>query len=143
MLKIQDRAVSIMVLYATLLHITWGLMILGDDSALRGNALDSIFKIFPYPDGVALLLFGAAMMALVGTVAHTKGFWVALLLIPQQILMMITAAGAIESIWLGQFADGVIRSHMFIASGEVNNIIAALCHTTALVLYARGEGERA
>ncbi len=56
---------------------------------------------------------------------------------PQQILLMMSAAGAVESMWLGQFADGVLRPHTFIIADQIYSILAAIGHTVAIIMHAR------
>jgi hypothetical protein len=48
---------------------------------------------------------------------------------------MMSAAGAIEAMWLGQFADGVLRPTAFIAADQMYTVLAALGHTVAISLY--------
>jgi len=48
---------------------------------------------------------------------------------------MMSAAGAIEAIFISQYADGVLRPWAFIAADQVYSIIAALGHTLAMALF--------
>ncbi len=62
--------------------------------------------------------------------------WVVVLLLPQQILLMMGVSGAIEAIWLSQFADGVLRPRAFIAADQINSVLAAIGHTVAIISHA-------
>ena len=39
--------------------------------------------------------------------------------------------------WLAQFADGVLRPASFIAADQVYSVLAAFCHTIALITYSK------
>lgn len=140
MLRWGPKHISIMVLYATLLHICWGTAILIDEQSLTATALDALYRFLPYPVGLAIVLISTALMAMVGVFARAGGVRIALLLIPQQTIMMMTAAGAVEAMWLGHFADGVLRPHAYVFVSQVNYVIAALGHTLALISTAHSDG---
>ncbi|MDB5612076.1 MAG: hypothetical protein JWP25_8976 [Bradyrhizobium sp.] len=131
----RNRQISIMVLFAISLHLWWAITLAIDSSALSVNAIDALYRyIHPLPILIAVIT-GAATMALIGI--FTELPWVLLFLIPQQVLLMMSAAGAIESMWLGQFADGVLRPHAFIAADQFYSVLAALGHTIAIIVHAR------
>ena len=59
--------------------------------------------------------------------------WNAVFLIPQQSLLLVSAAGAITAMVLSQFADGVVRPRAFIAADQMHIVLAALGHGAAIV----------
>jgi hypothetical protein len=135
MMVFHNRPISIMVLFAIVLHLWWAATLAIDNSALNVNAISALYRyIHPLPLLVVVITV-AATMALIGL--FTKLPWVLLFLIPQQALLMMSAAGAIESMWLGQFADGIIRPHAFIAADQFYSVLAALGHTIAIIAHAR------
>lgn len=135
MIRTGKRLISIMVLYAIALHLTWAVLVANDASAVNATAVNALFKYVHDPSMVAWILVGAAGCATVGL--FTRVPWIVLLLIPQQIILMMSAAGAVEAIWLAQFADGVIRSRAFLAADQCYSIWAAIGHTIAIVAHAR------
>lgn len=135
MLYIENRIVSIMVVYAVALHLTWTGILLFDKSALTATPVAAIYLYVHPPAFLITIIFSAAVCATVGLVARTR--WVAIFLLPQQILLMMSAAGAVEAIWLGHFADGVIRSRAFLACDQIYSVLAAIGHTIAIMAHAR------
>lgn len=131
--RTRNLTVSIMVLYAVALHLAWGVFLLIDDVATNATAVHALFRYIHPPELLSAVVVGAAIAALLAMFSHAPLF-VAMLL-PQQALLMMSAAGAIEAIWLGQFADGVIRPHAFIAADQFNSVLAAIGHTAAIVLH--------
>jgi hypothetical protein len=135
MMVFHNRPISIMVLFAIALHYWWAICLAVDKSALGVNAIDALYRyIHPLPLLVGVIAT-AATMALVGL--FTELPWILLFLIPQQALLMMSAAGAVESMWLGQFADGVLRPHTFIAADQFYSVLAAIGHTAAIIAHAR------
>lgn len=130
----RDRAVSIMVLSAVALHFIWATILMVDQDALGATALSALHRHIPMP-WLMWVIATAALMALLALVVRAPLFL--LMLLPQQILLMMSAAGAVEAIWLGQFADGVVRSRGFLAADQCYSIIVAIGHTAAIIVHAR------
>lgn len=129
------RSVSIMVLSAVGLHLCWAIIILFDESAVNATAVNALFRYIDPPRLLAGSVAAAAFLALYAMLA--PGTWTLLLLLPQQVLLMMSAAGAVEAIWASQFADGAIRPHGFIAADQIYSIIVAIGHTAAIIMQAR------
>ena len=135
MFEFHSKPISLMVLFAIVLHYVWSVALFVDDSALHATALSAIHRWL----GLELTVVGvptAATLAIVAMVIDRP--WFVLLLIPQQLLLTMSAAGAIEAIWISQFADGVFRSRGFIVADQCYSIIAAIWHTVAIVCLAWG-----
>lgn len=63
-----------------------------------------------------------------------KNKWISLLLLlPQQILLLLSAGGAVQAISIGSFADGIARSRYFIGADQIYAILLAIIQTIALV----------
>lgn len=138
MSPIAERSISIMVLYAISLHLAWAILLLIDESAVNATAVNALFRYVHPPIVLAIAVASAALLALVAMV--TRPTWTLVLLLPQQILLMMSAAGAIEAIWSAQFADGVIRSSAFIAADQLYSVLAAIGHTFAIIMQALKRG---
>ncbi len=134
MIRTNGRSISIMILFAIALHLWWTLMIILDQSALNATGLASLYRYIQPPQILASVIGGAALLAIIAMV--TENPWVVVLLLPQQILLMMGASGAIEAIWLSQFADGVLRPRAFIAADQINSVLAAIGHTVAIISHA-------
>ena len=131
----KGRPISIMILSAVILHLVWAVTLLVDASGVGATAVSALHRIVPMPF-LPWVIIGCGMLAIAAVAA--RPLWFVLLLIPQQILLMISASGAIDAIWLGQFADGVLRSRAFLMVDQSYSIILMLGHTAAIFTYAYG-----
>lgn len=138
MFPIAERYISIMVIYAISLHLAWAFILLIDESAVNATALNALYRYIHPPIFLAVAVAAAALLALVAV--FTRPSWTLVLLLPQQVLLMMSAAGAIEAIWTAQFADGVVRTRGFIAADQFYSVLAAIGHTAAIILQARSRG---
>jgi hypothetical protein len=135
MMMFKNRPISIMVLFAVALHLSWATILMLDDAALNATAIHALHRYIASLPLLAATLAAAALLAVIGL--FTRVPWVVLLLIPQQAILMMSAAGAVEAMWLGQFADGVLRPHAFIIADQFYSVLAAIGHTVAIVAHAR------
>ena len=60
-----------------------------------------------------------------------------LCLIPQQMLLYLSAGGAFHAIWNSHYADGTIRPVAFILTDQILVILLAVFHSWALLLILR------
>lgn len=134
MITFRDHSVSIMVSYAVALHLSWAIILLIDGSATNATAVHALHRYIALPL-LPPVIAGAALFAVWGMISNSP--WTLVLLLPQQILLMMSAAGAVEAIWLSQFADGVIRARAFIAADQLYSVLAAIGHTLAIIAHAR------
>lgn len=128
------RPVPIVVFYCTLLHVIWAVLIIFDHSATGGTALSALRHLLGTDVVVMTALLVSSVCAMAGLFVNAP--WNVSLLMPQQSLLFVSAAGAIGAIVLGQFADGVIRPRAFIAADQVHIILIAAAHGAAII--ARG-----
>lgn len=105
-----------------------------DSSALNANALNALYRIVQNIPILMMILVMSSVLATAGLIIETT--WAALLFIPQQLILMASASGSIDAMWLGQFADGVLRPHAFIAADQIYAVIIATGHTIAVVFHA-------
>lgn len=125
----------LIILYAIVLHLTWAVLLLIDADTGFATAVHTL-EFFVVPARATDMYLSVAVFALVGLI-YPKGIFSSLCLLPQQLVMMISAGGAAWAMWLGQFADGVQRSHSFIIADQAPAVIAAILHTYAVVMIAR------
>lgn len=134
MIHFRNHYISIMVMYAISLHLVWSGILLFDDAATNATALNALFRYIHSPYLLSFVIFTAATSAFFGLFLESS--WLVILLLPQQVLLMMSAAGATEAIWLAQFADGVIRPRAFIAADQLYSVLAAIGHTAAITFHA-------
>lgn len=140
MLTIQDRPISIMILYCMALHLWWAFMLMLDESAAMATVTDALVRVFDDRYLTVLVLIFASTCSMVGMWLRRP--WIGILLIPQQVLMMLAAAGAVTAVFLSHFADGVIRPRAFIAADQLHILFSAFGHTCALILHVRAKAIR-
>lgn len=135
MLMVRGRPISIVVMVSIALHSWLAFVIWLDATAIGATGVSAIHR---YMGGSPLFLAGVlacvAMLAFIGVLSRHP--WIALLLVPQQILLMMSAAGAIDAVWLAQFADGITRPRAFIAADQCYSVLIAGGHTIALIAHA-------
>lgn len=135
-MKLATRK-SLIIVYAILLHLTWAVALLFDRAAGNATAVHTLLHFVP--DIVAVDIYvGVAGLALFG-LFYRKSIMKPLCLLPQQFLLMVSAGGALWAMWLGQFADGVQRSHAFLVADQAPAVIAAALHTYAIFMVAHDD----
>lgn len=130
MLVIAKRQISILVLCVIAIHFWWAAVIFEDEAGLLATSVDSLYRYIRSPELLVFVLTISSCMALLKLVFAWVPWW---FLVPQQVLLLFSAAGAIEAMWLGQFADGVLRPHAFLMNDQIYPIILAMGHTLALI----------
>lgn len=125
---------------ACLMHMIWSIGLVFDHDAIHATGLQTVLVIAREPIWAAFLFGTVAFLAFLGIVVHQT--WVRVILIlPQQVVLWFSVVGAGHAMYLGQFADGTIRSHWFLIVDQVPVILIAMGHTAALLMLAeRGDG---
>ena len=123
------------------LHALWAICLIVDASpdnpVMAITGISSTARFFPSRVGMAVLFGGASVMAFCGEFAARRVTAV-LWMIPQQVLLLICALGAAQAIFAASFADGVIRTHQFLAADQGPLILLMMFHTTAMFSDRRG-----
>lgn len=127
-----------MICYAIALHFVWAFLLIYDPGTVNATPVHALYRIFAglsyYPDNfLAGICFFCSALATLGLA--TSRPWLVVLLIPQQVLLLMSATGAFEAMWLSQFADGVFRSRGFIIADQIPAVIAAVGHTVAIIFH--------
>lgn len=121
--------------FAVALHGLWALLLLFSDAPEGVTAVYALAYLFPANIGLSIVLLAVAGCATYAILENqlAVGARVALLA-PQQVALAISAAGAVRAMWLGEFADGVTRSHVFLIVDQAPAVIALFIHS-ATILY--------
>lgn len=136
MLHVKGHLVSIMVLYCIVLHLCWATIVFVDANAIGATPISALDRVFGDQHDLVIGLTGTALLAAVSLFMRAP--WIVLLLIPQQIMLAISADGAVVAILYAQYADGVIRPRAFIAADQLHVILAAIGHGIAMLAHAQG-----
>lgn len=122
--------------YAIALHLLWAFLLVWNESATNATALAALSRLFPAVTGLVIVLFVVSLLAICGLFYRGNGPWGILLLVPQQLALGVSAAGAIRAMWLGQFADGVERSHVFLIADQCPAVLAFSVHSATILFLA-------
>lgn len=118
--------------YAVFLHLTWAVTLLFTAQAAHSTALNGPATLFPNRFGLALLLIVVAGSAVAGVFLRL-GIPKVLLLVPQQVMLGLSAGSAIYAIVVGHYADGTTRSAAFILADQVPAVLALLVHSLSIL----------
>ena len=132
----MNKAPSLIILYAVLMHLTWAFSLAFDPSGIGATAVASVNHVFPYPYLIDVLFF-VALLAFAGLFAK-RARLAALAMVPQQFVLCVSAGGALHTILIGAYADGIQRPTGFLVNDQLPAILAALLHTLAIWRVARG-----
>lgn len=114
--------------------------ILVNADAYDATNLQILHHIVPVHVALLLIMVVVPTIAAVGFMAEKK-VTTLLCLVPQQLLLYLSAGSGIRAIVLGQYADGTMRSHAFIAADQGLTVFLAVFHTWAMMLILRYGGD--
>lgn len=127
------RSGLFVLIYATVLHIIWGVLLLSvPKDSLRVTPLAYVLNVFGQRYGAALLL-GAALCT--GLALRMPGRNGLLMSLPQNALLFMSAVVGVVSALSGRYPDGVLRPGPFIFTDQLPMILVAPLHALSLVLY--------
>lgn len=131
-----------LVLFVSLMHILWGLLLLWNGEALHISATSVLLKITG-PEhaelrACAYILAGLLPAVLLWRPGSVLGL---LSVFPQQALILMSGISAVVAITSGHYADGVERSSAFIAMDQGIYVILAILHAMETIdrFHERGE----
>lgn len=124
-----------MIKYAIVLHLVWGLAMIYDVSATYPTATSNLSELFHSRQLAGAALIGAALLTELA--CNRFRSWPSLvtllLMVPQQLLLVMSALGAADAVWHSRFADLEVRPRPFIFVDQFPAILAALTHSGAMV----------
>jgi hypothetical protein len=130
---------SLMIWQACIIHYIWGIALFVDERASWTTAINAITKYLPSVKFEASLIIIASTLALFSLMSQKRTVLTLVALVPQQVLMMVSAFGAIQASVYSQFADGVVRPFWFIFSDQSPYIVVMILHTLAILEEYAGE----
>lgn len=120
--------------YCICLHAWWGVMLLLDPAVQGVTAINFMTTLTGSAWGSALVFLGVAGLATVGLLRARPRTTTGLIeVLPQQVVLLLSAFGACAAVWLSRYADGVPRPRAFIAADQVPAVFIVLAHTAALL----------
>lgn len=126
---------QLLIVYATIYHVVWGLLLIVNGGTLNFTGAGVIAGLFHNYRILAVALIGVGLIALGGTPLLPKKYVVLRLacLIPQQIVLWTSAIAVLEAVAFGHFADGEIRPWQFILIDQMQTLLIALLYTIAVM----------
>jgi hypothetical protein len=134
--RVRQSASMMGVWYAVALHVVWIALLIINGAAKHATALHGIVQLFPGRPGLVLVLITVVACATMGIFRNHIDMTKILLLVPQQLMLGVSAASGLRAMYLSHFADGVTRSHEFIIADQVPAILALLAHSATIILLA-------
>lgn len=128
-----EPATMLGVWFAVALHTVWVITLLIGSPPKNVTGVHSLAELFPNRYGLAIILAVVAACA-TGGIFHRAGLAKILLLTPQQLVLGLSAAGAVNAMIVGHFADGVARPQLFLVADQTPVVLALLVHS-ATILY--------
>lgn len=127
------------VLFACLLHMTWAGLLVLDPSSGFSTPLRLLVRLSGGSWRASVVLVLVAIPAVGFTfrrigVSHLQ---MGLMLIPQQLVLFVSAGAALHSAVLGKYADGTLRSTAFILGDQLSVILLALLYSVVILEAAR------
>ena len=126
--------------YAILLHLVWGVILVISPIPIRTVGLSPYMDNIPYQIWGFAFIIISVMTLFEMTYKLVYGFiWILL----QQVLLIISSGTALMCIINSSYADGVIRSRLFIMSDQIPAIIVTIIHTCGIIeTYGRKSKQR-
>lgn len=129
----------LIVVYAIGLHMLWAVMLMFDRSVSGVTAVWALTIFLSRPVCIVLLIVVAMMASMAAFMLKNKHA-AAMFMIPQQMVLFLSAGGAIEAMVASKFPDGVLRPSVFIIADQAPVVLAAFCHMMATLHVWKGSG---
>lgn len=118
---------------ATIYHFVCGLGILIDPNARHVTGTGFVFKSFGAADcWIYFLICGMAVLGLLRKIE--KGYLAVALMLPQQVVLLITGVGEAIVIWQGVYPDGYVPAggSIFLLVDQSPPLLLAIGHTAVV-----------
>lgn len=123
------------ILAVCVLHYTWAVLLLASPVAAHSTPVSIVVTVFGGRYGAAAALITVALLAQAAPVVPAAYLPVAL--VPQQVLLLMSAGAGLYAAAAGHYADGVQRGWPFILGDQAPMILVAALYTLALVSAGR------
>ena len=120
-------------------HLCWALLLAISADTAGGTAVGSITRTVGGRWSAVIILCSVSLLAMAAHRLHsTKRL---ALLAPQQIIVSVSAWGALVAVFSQQYGDGVLRPWAFIAGDQLSLILLMAAHTWAILLLCQSDGQ--
>lgn len=119
--------------FATIMHMTWGFSLLLSSESLQTTGVALMIKLCNCQGGAGVAFIFASVLAMFSIANYPdRPITNMLLMMPQQVFLVIAALSAIFCIIDGRFADGTLRSPVFLLIDQFWLVLICLLHSVAL-----------
>lgn len=119
---------------AILLHATWVvLLLIPGNHAAASTPVHEVVRLLGEPWRASAVLAAVAGAAVYGTARSMQARDKILFVLPQQLLLGVSAAGALLAMWRSMYADGVPRPATFIVADQLAIVLTWGFHTAAII----------
>lgn len=136
----------IIIIVAISLHLIWAVGLAIDPAAHQATALHALLLLTSNPITASAVLTIIACLAGLGCtwqwdlLGLPMRIWQALLILPQQCILIMSSIGCINAMLNSAFVDGVARPRWFIIVDQIPIILITVGHVTAVASIARTRG---
>jgi hypothetical protein len=117
--------------YAIVLHAAWAVMLLFNGDALGATSTHYFHNCNRFV--VSAVFFSVAILAAWSVTRKTMSMGTLLALLPQQLILMVSAYTACLAVWHSAYGDGVIRPTLFILADQLPIILTMVIHTATII----------
>jgi hypothetical protein len=123
------------VLLASVLHLMWAALLVVDSAAERSTPVHIVSLVFGGPTRTAVVLVVVATLAMIFPFLRHRvtNHALALMLIPQQMVLLLSAGNGIRATAISHYADGVGRPWAFILADQLPVILLAVLYSVAVL----------
>lgn len=130
------RSGTLIIWYTACIHWIWGILLLSSSAPLTVTAIYTMTQLglvqAPHLGILYLMVSFAATIGL-ATPHDVRPYF----LMPQQLALGISSYGALRAMWLGAFADGVLRPSEFLVADQIYMVLLMLFHMIAVITLSR------
>lgn len=127
------RWTPITVLIASGLHLTWSAGLLLDPASQNATAIHALMLLTDSARWAGLILLVVALLALGGAFLHIHQRVARIfLMLPQQVILIMSSVAALSAMAARSFADGVQRPFWFIVVDQIPVILIAAGYLLSL-----------
>jgi len=123
------------ILMASLLHVIWAGLLIVDPASGASTPVHILVVVFggPIRTAVTLSIIATTAMVYPFTRYRISNRAMALMLIPQQAILLMSAGAGIRAAVVAHYADGVARAPGFILADQLPSILLAALYTVAVL----------
>jgi hypothetical protein len=134
--RISEVAIGrYVILLASLLHVGWAVLLVINAAAGHSTPVSILTRVFGGAYRASVVLVICAVMAMVFPFKQHRMSNLAMagLLIPQQVLLFMSAGAGLYAAATQRYADGIVRGHEFILADQLPIIILALLYSVVIL----------